>query len=217
LLLSVTVYERLLGRHFSSLAAAVGLLIFLDEVVRQGFNSGQPIPYPDALRIKGDFSLFGTSISMNRLLVFLVAAAIAGLLAAFFKWTRGGMRMRAIAESPSGARICGVNTAQSIRTAFAVSGVAAAAAAVLIGLLQSSVSADLGGTLMVGGLAAALLGGGLSLGGAVLGAIIIGVAQSLAVGYVSSTFSQAVAYLIMIVILLLRPHGLFGRGREQRA
>lgn len=217
LFLSVVVYEPLLGRHFPSLVAGVGLLIIMSEVVRQFFNNGQAISFPDSMRLSGTVTVFDAVISLNRLFVFGVAVVIGVLLDVYFHRTRSGMRMRAIAESRAGAQLCAVNIKHSVRVAFVMSGLAAAAAAIMLGLLQPSLSAELGDTLTITALAAALLGGGLSLRGAILGAIVIGVAQSLAVGYLSSSFSQAVAYVLIVLILLARPHGFFGRAREARA
>ncbi len=210
-------FEPLLGRHFPSLVAGLGISIVIDEIAGQYFFFGQPVAYPSALKLSGSVTLAGVDIDYNRAAVFLFAVGATVLLDQFFQWTRPGMQMRAVADSPPGAQLCAINVRWSIRSAFVLAGVSGAVAGVLLGLLQSTISPQLGGALTIKGLAAAMLGGGTSLRGAIVGAFVIAVSENIAIGYMSSSFAQVVAYVIIVGILFMRPQGLLGRHREARA
>jgi branched-chain amino acid transport system permease protein len=210
-------FEPLLGRHFPSLITSLGIAIVIQQLVALYFYQGQAVAYPQALKLDGGVTVFGTLVSGNRLLVFGVAIVAIFLIDRFFAKTRVGMEMRAVADAPEGAQLVGVNLKRTLRLAFVIAGLAATVAGVLFGLLFSTISPGLGTELTIKGLAATLLGGSTSLRGAIVAGFIIGIAESLSVGYVSSGFSEAIAYLVILAILLVRPYGLFGRPELARA
>ena len=216
-LISRIAFEPLLGRHFPSLIAALGVSIVIQQLVAINFYQGQAVSYPSAIKIRGAHRFLGATVDNNKILVLVIAVVTILLLDRFFAKTRSGMQMRAIADSGSGAQVTGINLKRTIRIGFVIAGLTAAIAGILYGLLFSSINPDMGTSLTIKGLAATLLGGSTSFRGAILGAFVIGLSESLAIGYLSSGFSDAISYVVILAILLARPQGLFGRTEMVRA
>lgn len=215
--ISPLIFEPLLGRPFPSLIGSLGILLVLTEVVGRYFFSGQAVAYPETLKPDGAFELGGTSFSYRELLVLGCAIVGVGLLDVFFHHSRAGIQMRALADTRIGAQICGIHTKRHIRLGFVVAGLAAALGGLLLGMLLSNISPDLGNDLTFKAVAAVLVAGSTSFRGAILASLIIGVAESLAVGYFQPTYSSAVAYVVIVVVLLFRPNGLFEAPVEHEA
>jgi branched-chain amino acid transport system permease protein len=130
-------------------------------------------------------------------------------LEAFFRLTLAGKAMRACAYNPVAARLVGIPAVRMVQLSFGLSAALGAAGGILIAPLTLGVY-DMGTMLGLKGFSAAILGGlGSSLGG-VLGGLVLGVAESLASGLISSGYRDAVAFLILLLVLFLRPQGLLG-------
>jgi branched-chain amino acid transport system permease protein len=208
LALSIVAFEPFIGEHFPSLVTGLGASIILTEIVARYFFNGQAMAYPDSLKIPGTFTFLGTAIQYNQLLVLGVAIVSVLILDRFFAKSRTGMQMRALADTAVGARICGISVKRSVRLAFVVAGISAAVAGLLLGLLLANISTSMGEDLTIKAMAAVLLAGLTSLRGAVIAAFLIGMSQTLATGYISSAYSSAIAYLVILCILLWKPQGL---------
>lgn len=132
----------------------------------------------------------------------------------FFRFTKSGLRMRAVAESHKISQSIGVNVRKSIALSLAIAAVIATVAGVMIG---TTTVVHIGlAELGLSGLAVALFGGLGSIGGAIIAGLLIGIFQSLVAGYGSSELSTIVPYVIMVLVLLFRPYGLFGlKGIER--
>ena len=217
LVMSRIAFEPLLGRHFQSLITGLGFSMIIEEGVSLYFYEGQAVSYPENLKLDGTVNVLGASVNTNSLLVLGIALATVIVLDRFSARSRLGMQMRAVAGNPEGAALVGVNQTRTIRKAFLLAGAIAAVGGVLLGLQLSTITPLLGYDLLIKGIAAALLGSVTSLRGAVLGAFIIGISESLAVGYVSATFSSIIGFGVILVILLARPQGLFGQKGLNRA
>ena len=126
--------------------------------------------------------------------------------------TRHGKAMQAVAQDPAMASLLGIHVQRYIAGAFALSGILAAVAAVLIGPL-TFVGAALGFTLGIKGFAAAALGGLGTFRGAVLGGLLLGIGETFAALYISSASKDSVALLALAALLILRPAGLLGQAR----
>ena len=123
--------------------------------------------------------------------------------------TRLGMAMRAVAESPGLARVCGIRIENVIRWTWVISGMLAAAAGVFAGLTVQ-LRPEMGFNLLLAIFTAAILGGTGSLFGAVLGGLIVGLAESLSVLVIPAGYKAAVPFLLLLLVLYVRPQGLFG-------
>ena len=121
--------------------------------------------------------------------------------------------MRAAAESPALAQACGIEVDKVIRNTWLIGGALAALAGVFTGLTPQ-LNPEIGGSLLLALFAAAVLGGIGSLPGAVLGGLLVGIAENVMLIVVSPGYKQAMSFLLMLLVLLLRPQGLFGQRRE---
>jgi branched-chain amino acid transport system permease protein len=133
----------------------------------------------------------------------------------FFHRTLIGKAMRAAADNPFGAVLIGISVRRIVALAFALSGALGALAGILIAPIIG-MSYDDGLMLGLKGFAAAILGGYGSVLGAVVGGLSLGVLEALGAGYISSASKDAIAFLILLFILFVRPSGLFGQGGVRR-
>jgi branched-chain amino acid transport system permease protein len=159
---------------------------------------------------------FGMPIELGNLIlpssyVWIVVAALV-LMAAlhlFLKKTRLGLAVRAVAGNKEIAYLMGINVPLTISVTFGVACALGAAAGVLVGPINY-VQVLMGLGIMVKAFAAAVIGGFGSLPGAVLGGLLVGVVESLGAGYLSGNYKDIYAFILLIVVLMVRPAGLFG-------
>ena len=130
--------------------------------------------------------------------------------------TKIGMAMRALAFNPTACALMGVNNNLVISFTFGLGSALAGAAGILISVQQPSIDPLMGIVLGLKAFVAAVFGGIGNLGGAVLGGLLLGVVETLVVGYVSPTYRDAVAFAVLILILLLRPAGLLGKNVREK-
>ncbi|WP_035853837.1 branched-chain amino acid ABC transporter permease [Cryptosporangium arvum] len=207
--------NRLRGTTDIALAVVtIGVdIILLTDLTRRIGSDILNVPHPwggDVVRL-GD-----VGISTNRALAILVAAVLIGGFFAAFKYSDWGVAMRAVAEDGDAAALMGIRQGRVSAIAWLVAGALAAVAALfLVGAPTPGVSPAVY-TVALGAFPAAILGGLDSTGGALAGGLLIGVAEALAAGYqdqllfLGRGFGPVVPYLVMIVVLLVRPSGLFG-------
>lgn len=147
--------------------------------------------------------------------VFILALTIAIVLA-LHRWlqrSRTGIAMRATAESPALATACGIEVERVIRATWFIGGGLAALSGIFVGLTPQ-LNAEIGGSLLLALFAAAILGGVGSLPGAVVGGLLVGLSENLMLLWVSPGYKQSMSFGVLILVLLLRPQGLFGERRE---
>jgi branched-chain amino acid transport system permease protein len=130
--------------------------------------------------------------------------------------TKIGMAMRALAFNPTASALMGVNINFVIAVTFGIGSALAGAAGILNSIQQPSVEPLMGVSAGLKAFVAAVLGGIGNLGGAVLGGLLLGVVEIMVVGYGSPTYRDAVAFAVLIVILLLRPAGLLGKNTREK-
>jgi branched-chain amino acid transport system permease protein len=142
--------------------------------------------------------------------VFIIGCSL--LLMAALHWllhhTRLGLRMRAVAENPATAELDGINSVSVVRQTFLVGSMLAGFAGVMLGSYDGIAKYSMGFVPGIKGFTAAVLGGFGQPRGAMLGGLILGVAETLAAGYVSSTYKDVMAFAVLIFVLLVRPNGL---------
>src|SRR4029450_10122900 len=146
--------------------------------------------------------------------IFILGPALATMAAlhVFLSRSRTGMAMRAMAESPALAQVCGVEVDAVVRLTWIISGALAAFAGVFTGLTPQ-LHPEIGFNLLLSLFAAAILGGTGSLPGAVIGGFLVGLAENLSLLVISPGYKGAMPFLLLLAILLLRPQGIFG-GRD---
>jgi branched-chain amino acid transport system permease protein len=122
--------------------------------------------------------------------------------------------MRALAESFETAQLDGIRVDRTMTLTFVVGSVLAAFAGVMLASYYGTAKYDMGFVPGIKGFTAAILGGFGKPRGAVLGGIFLGLSESLAAGYISSTYKDLLAFVILVLVLIIRPQGLMGQGRE---
>ena len=165
----------------------------------------------------GDSPIFflKAAILPQSLWILGLSLTILGLLFLFFHFTLVGKAMRAAADNPFGAVLVGISVRRIVALAFALSGALGAIGGILITPI-ASMSYDAGVMLGLKGFAAAVLGGYGSVPGAVVGGLLLGVLEALGAGYISSASKDAIAFIILLFILFVKPSGLFGAVSVRR-
>jgi branched-chain amino acid transport system permease protein len=191
----------------------IGASVFLRGVAQivfdKRFHSLPPLFGNDPIKFGG------AAILPQSLVVLAGAAVIVILLWLFIERTLLGKAVIATAANRLAARLIGVNTRRIIEFSFAVSAAIGAVAGILITPIALT-SYDAGTLLALKGFAAAMLGGIGSPLGAVVGGLIIGMIEALCAGYISSSYKDAAAFLIILIVLVAMPQGLFGRIKVER-
>ena len=207
--------SRLRGAPVISLAIlTIGVdIILLTELTRRIGSDILDVGQPwggDTLR------LLGIGITTNRALAVVVAAVLMAIFFVAFKYSGWGVSMRAAAEDPETAALMGIRLGRVSMIAWVVAGVLAAVAGIfLAGAPTPGVTPGVA-AVALRAFPAAILGGLDSTGGAVVGGLVVGVAESLAAGYqdeiafLGRGFGEVVPYVVMVLVLLVRPSGLFG-------
>jgi branched-chain amino acid transport system permease protein len=175
-----------------------------------------PRSFPAAFSLRG-YSVGGSRLlfSPNDLFIVLVVLAIAVALALFFRATSVGLRMRAAAFAPEVARLLGVRVGRMLTLGWALAAVAGALAGVLVApsVFLGPNSFD---PILIIGFVAAVLGGLDSPPGAVVGGLALGLGLSYVSGYAGSALVPLAALAILVIVLMIRPTGLFAATRERR-
>ncbi|MDP6247246.1 MAG: branched-chain amino acid ABC transporter permease [SAR324 cluster bacterium] len=156
------------------------------------------------------------SIPQSYLLTAVVSFVLMGLLHFFLKYTKLGLAVRAVAQNKDIAYLMGINVPVFISLIFGLACSLAAAAGVLIGPMQS-VQVEMGYLMLMKAFAAAVVGGFGSLPGALLGGILVGIFENLGAAYISPSHKDIYAFLLLILVLMIRPSGLFGIEAKVKA
>jgi branched-chain amino acid transport system permease protein len=163
----------------------------------------------------GPIHFGGATILPQSLMVLASAAVIVVVLWLFIERTLLGKAVAATAANRLAARLIGINTTRIVDFSFALSATIGAIAGILITPITLT-SYDVGTLLALKGFAAAMLGGMGSAAGAVAGGLLLGMLEALSAGYISSNYKDAVAFLIILIVLVAMPQGLFGRAKIER-
>ena len=193
----------------SYMICTIGLSTFLQNAIQMLFGS-QAMPYPEVF-FQGNIQIGNATMSYLQIFTVLLTVVLMIGTTLMVNKTKMGAAMRAVAQNQSAARLMGVNVNNVITFTFFIGSALAAVAGIMIGMYYRSVDLTLGFTVGMKTFASAVLGGIGVLPGAVLGGFSIGVLESLFAGYVSSGFKDAVAFIILIAVLLIKPAGLLGK------
>ncbi len=159
--------------------------------------------------------IFGAKILPQTFWVIGFLTVIVLLLALFFKYTLTGKAMKACAVNPFAAKLVGINTKKIILLSFAISsGIGAVAGIVFTPVVLMDY--DRGYMFALKGFCAAVLGGLGNFSGVVVAGLLIGILESYATGYISSAYKDAIALIVLLVVLFIKPSGLFGTSQENR-
>ncbi len=214
------VIERLAYRplrraaRLTLLVTAIGVSLLI-EYAWQLFVGPDPKFFP-SLAPHADFLIVGVRITSEQLAVISLSFLLMLLLRFFIQNTRTGKAMRAVSFNLDTAKLMGISTDQIIATTFVLGSALAAAAGVLIGMQIPKIDPLMGIVYGLKAFVAAVLGGIGNIPGAVLGGLLIGTSEVMVVGYLSSTYRDAIAFGILILVLILRPQGILGRVEKEK-
>ncbi len=202
---------RVRGMEISEIIASYALGLAILEGLRWGGFKGMSYTLP--VFIEGSFSVAGISVDYQRLLVVVIGAAVVALLWLFTHFTRIGLALRGMAQDERAAMMLGIDSDRMAVVAMGFgSGLAALAAILLLPL--GNIVVESGYNILILAIAVCIVGGLGSWMGAVLAAFLIGFAQILTVVYLGTHYQMVVALLAIILTLILKPSGLFGRQKE---
>jgi len=194
--------------HINGLIVALGLFIALENIALILWGGEErTLPSPYATKV---ITLLSISLTLQRLLVFIISILLIFLLYLFIQRTKMGKAIRAVAQDPEVSRLMGIPIHRISATVFAVSSALAAAAGALVGPI-SCVFPAMGVTPILKAFVVIVLGGMGSIPGAIFGGFILGIAESLGAGYLSSEYKDAFAFAALILVLMVKPSGLFGK------
>jgi branched-chain amino acid transport system permease protein len=196
------------------LIMAIGVSLLIENVAQLVFGA-TPRFFP-SLAPRADFLLGGVRLTSEQITVITVSVLLMVLLRFFILRTRTGKAMRAVSFSLDASRLMGISTDRIIAITFALGSALAAAAGVLIGMQIPKIDPLMGIIYGLKAFVAAVLGGIGSVPGAVLGGLLLGTSEVMVVGYLSSTYRDAIAFGILILVLILRPQGLLGRVQKEK-
>ena len=200
--------------RITALITALGISLFF-QYGGQLFLGAEPRAFPQAIPMK-TYQIGELYITSIQLIIF-----VSTLLLMFFLWwlvsqTKIGKAMRATSFNKEAAQLMGINTDRVISFTFFLGAAFAGAAGVLVGLYYSVIDPMMGLIPGLKAFVAAVLGGIGIIPGAVLGGLILGVAENLVVGFWVSTYRDAIAFTILIFILLFKPAGLLGSNQKEK-
>jgi len=187
--------------------ASLAMAFFLRSLIYLVWGSDFHFYYQG--RANPSFELIGVQVQADQIFILLLAFAMVGLIYLLLGRTRMGKAMRATANNPELAQVRGINTERVIAWTWVMSGAMAAAGGVMYGL-ASQLRPEMGFWLLLPMFAAVIMGTIGNPRGALLGAIIIGVAQQVSTAFINPAYGPAVAFVLMVLTLLIRPQGLFG-------
>ncbi|GAC1481870.1 MAG: branched-chain amino acid ABC transporter permease [Candidatus Dormibacteria bacterium] len=205
------------ANRLAPLITAIGVSLFLESLV-QVFVSPAPVLVPNnAVVAQTVVHLGGVATPLTGIMLLVVSVALMIALDAFVFRTRFGSAMRATAQDREAAGFMGIDVDRVIMVTFFLASALAGMGGVLFGLRYATVNFFMGYLLGIKAFTAAVIGGIGNLRGAVVGGLLLGVLESLAGGFISTQFQDAFAFIALIVVLLVRPQGLFGQPLSDRA
>jgi branched-chain amino acid transport system permease protein len=192
--------------HLNQIMVTLGLFLVLNGIVST--RVFEPLPFPKPVG-GPPFALGNLFVGRDSALIFGLAAALMLALYLFFRYTLAGIALRATAQNLPAARLMGVPAGQAYAGTWAVAAVLGAVAGMLIAP-TTSLDPNFMGEVAIKAFASAILGGLGNLPGAVVGGLVLGVAENLIAGYVSTELKAAFAFSVILLVLVVRPQGIMG-------
>lgn len=198
--------------HFAGLISSIALAGMFIALLQWRYG-------PNTRRFPADsfpsttFSVFGAQVTLLQVAIMVISIVLMVALSLLVARSRLGRGMRAVAENPTAARVLGINVDRVTMTTFAISSALGAVAGALFAMNVNSAQLSMGSAIELKGLAVIIVGGMGSLPGALVGGLLLGLAEVFAVQYVGSSYRDLVAFGLLFLILLVRPQGLFGARR----
>jgi branched-chain amino acid transport system permease protein len=194
--------------HLAPLISTIGVSIFLENLSHHMFGAGNK-PFRTAFA-EIRFEIGSITIYLVQITIFVISVILMVGLSVWLSKTKAGKALRATAENLETASILGVDTKKIITLTVIIASGMGGIAGILVGMAFNSVSPQMGLSMGLKGLAIIILGGMGNVKGAMVGGLILGLSETLLVAYGDSGYRDAIAFIMIILILLIRPQGIFG-------
>ena len=198
----------------SGLIATMGVATILDNFILLFFGS-QTKPYPNMIDF-GKFYIGDTAVNSAQLIILAVSLLLMALLSLVTYKTKFGKAMRCTAQNADAAKLMGINVNFIIAATFFISSMLAAVAGTMVGMYYQAIDINAGFTVGMKTMASAVLGGVGVLPGAMLGGLLVGLFETLGASYISAGYRDAIAFIILILIILFKPSGLLGKKKVNK-
>ena len=209
-------YRPLRNRSkLTALITAIGVSLLLENGGQVIFGA-DPKFFPTLIENKPIFQSGGLIITNIQVIIIVVSLVLMAALQYVIFQTKTGRAMRAVSFSHDASRLMGIDIDAVISWTFVVGSMLAAAAGILVGLSNPKIEPLMGLLPGLKAFVAAVLGGVGNIPGAVLGALILGISETMVSGYLSSTYRDAIAFVLLVVILLFKPAGLLGKAVPEK-
>lgn len=195
--------------HLAPLISTIGVSIFLENLSHQLFGAGNK-PFNNSFA-EINVQIGSIKVYLVQIVIFAISIVLMMGLSYWLLKTKAGKALRATAENLETASILGVDTKRIIVLTVIIASAMGGIAGILVGMAFNSVNPQMGLSIGLKGLAIIILGGMGNVKGAMAGGLILGLAETLLVAYGDSGYRDAIAFIIIIVILLIRPQGIFGK------
>ena len=200
--------------RITALITAIGVSYVL-EYATQYIMGSEVRTYPKLLT-SASFHLGPVTITMQQVYIFVITVILMVVLQFIVQKTKMGRAMRAVSVDEDAARLMGIDVDKTISFTFLLGSALAGVAGVLVGIYYNSINPLKGMTPGLKAFIAAVFGGIGSIPGAMIGGLFIGIAETMVTAYGSSLYKDAIVYIILILILILKPAGLLGKNVREK-
>ena len=200
------------GTNMTALITAIAMSLLLENLAQAIPAIGPNPKVASQIFTAGGISFAGVTLEYTTLLTIVISAIVMVVLFKFTQRTKLGRAMRCVSEDKEAATLMGINVNHTILATFAIGSGLAAVAALMYMAQYPKIYTTMGSLLGLKAFVSAVLGGIGIIPGAVLGGIVIGLVESFTTSYVSSSMADAFVFLILIVVLVLKPAGILGKN-----
>jgi branched-chain amino acid transport system permease protein len=215
-LVSAPLFQKVMSKRGevdinATMVLSMGIGMILTDVLSHSFNEGLPVAFPDSLSSIVPIVRLGLiSVQVSQVWSLGVGIVVVCAIFLILYKTRAGRAFRAIAEDPEGARLVGIPILRTGLYSYGLSGVLGGIIAVLLAMLLGSASPGLGEQVAHKVLAVSIIAGLGNLAGGLVVGLLLGILEAIVQGYISGSWSNAIAFIVMLVVILAKPKGLFG-------
>ena len=200
------------GTNMTALITAIAMSLFLENLAQAIPAIGPNPKIASSFFGTGGIQIAGVTLDYVTIYTIVISAVVMLLLYVFTQKTKMGRAMRCVSEDKSAAILMGISVNRTVLTTFAIGSGLAAVAALMYIAQYPSVYTTLGSLLGLKAFVAAVVGGIGIVPGAMLGGIVIGIVESFSMAYISSSLSDTFVFLILILVLLVKPAGILGKN-----
>lgn len=200
------------GTNMTALITAIAMSLFLENLAQAIPAIGPNPKVASQIFAAGGVTIAGVTMEYTTILTIAISAVVMVVLFQFTQKTRLGRAMRCVSEDKEAATLMGIDVNHTILATFAIGSGLAAIAALMYMAQYPKIYTTMGGLLGLKAFVSAVLGGIGIIPGAVLGGVVIGLVESFTTSYISSSMADAFVFLILIVVLVIKPAGILGRN-----